>query len=235
MTRASRKNSLLFHSEVGILRRLRHPHIVEFDDIYMDIHNYYIALEYCTGGTVLERIISDGYFSERIGAIYIRNILQAVSTMHSQSIAHLDLKLNNIVFRDRESNGDGLNVLKIIDFGLSELIKTPKQRFLEIHGSLHYFPPEIFRDEGRSGEQLMKGDVWSIGVIAYLMLSGKLPFFGHHQKEVIHAIKHSKFEWPKNVNLSADCKSFIKNALNPNWRQRIDAATALKHPWLREM
>ena len=76
--------------------------------------------------------------------------------MHKQNIAHLDLKLNNIVLKDNEVGNDGLQVVKVIDFGLSEHIKDPKQQFLEIHGSLHYFPPEIFRDEGRIGEQVFK-------------------------------------------------------------------------------
>lgn len=171
MTRANRKNSLLFVSEVDILRKLKHPHIVEFDDIYMDIHNYYIALEYCTGGTMLERIIDEGYFTERIGANYIRDILKTVSFMHSQNIAHLDLKLNNIVFKDADNDSEGVSTLKVIDFGLSEHIKSDKQRFLEIHGSLHYFPPEIFKDEGRSGKQLKQGDMWrySLSLLLFVM------------------------------------------------------------------
>ena len=77
--------------------------------------------------------------------------------------------------------------------------------------------------------------MWSVGVICYLMLSGKLPFYGNKQKEVIHHIKLGQFDWPRNVKLSDDCKSFIRAALHPNWRKRMDADAALKHKWLRNM
>ena len=233
MRRSNKKNHTLFHSEVSILRNLKHENIVELYDVYMDAYNYYICLEYCSGGTMLERIISDTYFSEQMAANLIQTILRTLAFIHKNNVAHLDLKLNNIVFNKSKSELEKgeLPKLKIIDFGLSELITDENNIYDEIHGSLHYFPPEIF-GEGRTGDQLKRGDIWSIGVITYLILSGKLPFYGNSQREIINCIKKSQFKWPQNVELSEDCKSFIKELLNADCYKRIDAKSALKHKWI---
>ena len=236
MRRSENENHALFHSEVSILKQLQHENIVELHDVYMDADNYYICLEYCSGGTMLEKIICDGYFNEQMTANMIQSILMTVAFMHENNVAHSDLKLNNILYNKKKAELEKgeLPELKIIDFGLSTQIQDEKNIYDEIQGSWHYFPPETFAGN-RTGDQLKRGDIWSIGVITYLMLSAKLPFYGNSQREIMNCITKSQFKWPQNVELSEECRAFIKELLNPNCNQRINAQDALNHKWIVQM
>merc|ERR1719362_734011 len=122
----------------------------------------------------MDKIFKKKSFSEEKAAEYIKSILSAVDYMHSLNIVHCDLKAQNILFYN--------DILQIIDLGDSKIVND-KQKYSEFVGTIHYVAPEIIRP--RTGEELKKSDLWSVGVIAYLLVCGQLPFTGESQSEIL--------------------------------------------------
>lgn len=123
-------------------------------------------------------------------------------------------------------------IVKIIDFGNSELIENEDDIDSSVIGTLHYLPPELLSSRPRTKRTLYKGDLWALGVVCYVLVSGKVPFYGTNKNETLRRIKKGTFEWPKNVTLSASCKHFIAGLLCPDLEQRFDCAMALEHEWI---
>ncbi|XP_042481239.1 CDPK-related kinase 7-like [Macadamia integrifolia] len=212
--------------EVKILRALTgHKNLVQFYDSYEDDDNVYIVMELCKGGELLDRILSrGGKYSEEDAKVVMIQILSVVSFCHLQGVVHRDLKPENFLFsmKDEESP------LKAIDFGLSDFVK-PDERLNDIVGSAYYVAPEVLhRSYGT------EADMWSIGVIAYILLCGSRPFWARTESGIFRAVLKAdpSFEeapWP---SLSSDAKDFVKRLLNKDYRKRLTAAQALCHPWL---
>ena len=154
--------------EIEILKELDHPSICRVIDIFEDRKKFYFVQEYLAGGGLFESLINNVGFTENASALIIRQILSAVAYLHSKNIAHRDIKPENIMF---ESN-DSLNV-KLLDFGNSR--KMGKNTAMQgVYGTAYYVAPEVL-----SGTYNEGCDIWSIGVILYLLLSGSPPFDGN--------------------------------------------------------
>ncbi|XP_038980672.1 CDPK-related kinase 7-like isoform X1 [Phoenix dactylifera] len=213
--------------EVRILRSLTgHQNLVQFYDAYEDEDNVYIAMELCRGGELLDRILSrGGKYSEQDAKVVMVQILSAVAFCHLQGVVHRDLKPENFLFTSK----DDKSPLKAIDFGLSDFVK-PDERLNDIVGSAYYVAPEVLhRSYGT------EADMWSIGVIAYILLCGSRPFWARTESGIFRAVLKAEpnFEeapWP---SLSAEAKDFVKMLLNKDYRKRITASQALGHPWLQ--
>eukprot|EP00252_Welwitschia_mirabilis_P021595 TRINITY_DN5577_c0_g1_i1.p1 TRINITY_DN5577_c0_g1~~TRINITY_DN5577_c0_g1_i1.p1 ORF type:complete len:577 (+),score=84.95 TRINITY_DN5577_c0_g1_i1:452-2182(+) len=213
--------------EVKILRALTgHHNLVKFHEAYEDSSNVYIVMELCEGGELLERILSrGGKYSEDDAKAVIVQILNVVAFCHLQGVVHRDLKPENFLFTNKDENAD----LKAIDFGLSDFVK-PDVRLNDIVGSAYYVAPEVLhRSYGT------EADVWSIGVIVYILLCGSRPFWARTESGIFRAVLKAdpSFEeapWP---SLSAEAKDFVKRLLNKDLRKRMTASQALTHPWLR--
>ncbi len=228
LTKKHEINVQLFSEEVKLLRKLMHPNILRYYNCYMDNECYYIATEFCDGGTMLDKIIKMKSFSERQASQYIKTILSAVNYMHSLNIVHRDLKAQNMVFGQYENE----TVLQIIDFGDSKIIDENKQ-YSEFVGTIHYVPPEIVRK--RTGKELKKSDLWSIGVINYLLVCGRPPFEGITQNEILMNIinkGNNKLLYPKGIRVSKSCRKFMEALLCHDVNKRLSAADALKQPWI---
>ncbi|XXG52840.1 hypothetical protein AAC387_Pa03g1047 [Persea americana] len=216
------------HREVKILSALTgHMNIVQFFDAYEDEDNVYIVMELCRGGELLDRILSrGGKYSEGDAKVIIVQILNAVSFCHLQGVVHRDLKPENFLF----SLNDEKSTLKAIDFGLSDFVK-PDERLNDIVGSAYYVAPEVLhRSYGT------EADMWSIGVIAYILLCGSRPFWARTESGIFKAVLKTQpsFEeapWP---SLSSDARDFVKRLLNKDYRKRMTASQALCHPWLSD-
>ncbi|XP_019165959.1 PREDICTED: CDPK-related kinase 1-like isoform X1 [Ipomoea nil] len=212
--------------EVNILRALTgHRNLVHFYDAYEDEDNVYVVMELCKGGELLDRILSrGGKYSEQDAKAVMAQILSVVSYCHLQGVVHRDLKPENFLF----SSKDERSPLKAIDFGLSDYVK-PDERLNDIVGSAYYVAPEVLhRSYGT------EADMWSIGVIAYIILSGSRPFWARTESGIFRAvlkIDPSFDEAPWNT-LSSDAVDFVKRLLNKDYRKRLTAAQALSHPWL---
>eukprot|EP01083_Nonionella_stella_P025117 69186_1 len=222
--RKQRVNAQLFLREVVILESLQHPNILELFGVYLDRSSYFIATAYYSGGEFFDRIIKIKKFSEKQALKYIKPILGAVQFMHDKAIVHRDLKPSNMVFDRKGKNGQ----LKIIDFGTSEIVIDDDLYTAERVGTILYAPPEWKRD--RIGSHIKKGDLWSLGVIVYVLMVGRLPF-----GEWKHIEGYKNDLWfPKKLKkkLSYPCIDFILKLLERYPEQRLGAAQALKHAWI---
>ncbi|MCD9641490.1 CDPK- kinase 5 [Datura stramonium] len=213
--------------EVKILRALTgHNNLVKFYDSYEDHNNVYIVMELCEGGELLDRILSRGgkYTEDDAKAVMIQ-ILNVVAFCHLQGVVHRDLKPENFLFTSKEESAQ----LKAIDFGLSDFVK-PDERLNDIVGSAYYVAPEVLHRSYST-----EADVWSIGVIAYILLCGSRPFWARTESGIFRSVLKAdpSFEeqpWP---TLSSEAKDFVKRLLNKDPRKRMTAAQALGHPWIK--
>ncbi|CAN4111391.1 unnamed protein product [Withania somnifera] len=213
--------------EVKILKALSgHKHLVRFHDACEDTNNVYITMELCEGGELLDRILSrGGKYSEDDAKLIIVQILNVVAFCHLQGVVHRDLKPENFLFTSRNEDAD----MKLIDFGLSDFIR-PDERLNDIVGSAYYVAPEVLH---RSYS--LEADIWSVGVITYILLCGSRPFWARTESGIFRAVLRAdpNFEdlpWP---SVSPEAKDFVKRLLNKDYRKRMTAAQALTHPWLR--
>lgn len=213
--------------EVKILRALTgHNNLVKFYDAYEDHDNVYVVMELCEGGELLDRILSrGGKYTEDDAKVVLIQILNVVAFCHLQGVVHRDLKPENFLFTSMDENSQ----LKAIDFGLSDFVK-PDERLNDIVGSAYYVAPEVLHRSYST-----EADVWSIGVIAYILLCGSRPFWARTESGIFRAVlkAHPSFDevpWP---TLSSEAKDFVKRLLNKDPRKRMTAAQALGHPWIR--
>lgn len=212
--------------EVKILRALAGlKNLVQFYDAYEDEENVYVVMELCKGGELLDRILSrGGKYSEDDAKTVLVQILSVVAYCHLQGVVHRDLKPENFLFTSKDEHSP----LKAIDFGLSDYVK-PDERLNDIVGSAYYVAPEVLhRSYGT------EADMWSIGVIAYILLCGSRPFWSRTESGIFRAVlkadpSFDEAPWP---SLSSDAVDFVKGLLNKDYRKRLTAAQALGHPWL---
>lgn len=213
--------------EVKILKALSgHQNLVKFYDAFEDANNVYIVMELCEGGELLDRILSrGGRYTEEDAKSIVVQILNVVAFCHLQGVVHRDLKPENFLFAKKDEDSP----MKVIDFGLSDFIK-PDQRLNDIVGSAYYVAPEVLH---RSYS--IEADMWSIGVITYILLCGSRPFWARTESGIFRSVLRAdpNFEdspWPA---VSAEARDFVKRLLNKDHRKRMTASQALTHPWLR--
>ncbi|KAL8514818.1 hypothetical protein ACS0TY_013781 [Phlomoides rotata] len=213
--------------EIMILQHLTgQPNIVEFRGAYEDKRNLHLVMELCSGGELFDRITQRGSYSEKEAAIIGRQIVNVVHVCHFMGVMHRDLKPENFLMVNRDHDSP----LKATDFGLSVFIEQGKV-YKDLVGSAYYVAPEVLRRN--YGKEI---DVWSAGVILYILLSGFPPFWGETEKSIFAEILkgHVDLEtspWP---SISSGAKDLIMKMLTVDPKNRITAADALEHPWLKK-
>ncbi|CAA0805797.1 Calcium-dependent protein kinase 7 [Striga hermonthica] len=214
--------------EVEIMTRMpNHPNIVTLKATYEDASAVHIVMELCEGGELFDRIVARGHYTERAAAYVMRTIVEVVQMCHGQGVMHRDLKPENFLFANKKETSP----LKTIDFGLSVFFK-PGEKFNEIVGSPYYMAPEVLKRN--YGPEV---DIWSAGVILYILLCGVPPFWAETEQGVAQAIIRSVIDfkrdpWPK---VSDSAKDLVKKMLNPDASQRLTAQQVLEHPWLQNI
>ena len=212
--------------EVAILKRLAgHENIVKIKGAYEDDNTIHIVMEECGGGELFDKIIAKGHYAERDAAILVRQMLRVVAECHLNGVIHRDLKPENFLFVDDTEESP----IKAIDFGLSEFFR-PGTKFTDVVGSAYYVAPEVLK---RKYGPI--ADVWSIGVIMYILLSGQPPFWGPTESGIFNEILRYKLDlkkapWPQ---ISKSAKDIMVKMLTFDPRGRITAAQALSHPWVK--
>eukprot|EP00352_Strombidinopsis_acuminata_P004002 CAMPEP_0176397868 /NCGR_PEP_ID=MMETSP0126-20121128/45466_1 /TAXON_ID=141414 ORGANISM="Strombidinopsis acuminatum, Strain SPMC142" /NCGR_SAMPLE_ID=MMETSP0126 /ASSEMBLY_ACC=CAM_ASM_000229 /LENGTH=408 /DNA_ID=CAMNT_0017772431 /DNA_START=230 /DNA_END=1456 /DNA_ORIENTATION=- len=217
----------MLFNEINILKEIDHPNIVKMYEFFEDEKRYYIVTEICKGGELFDEILARGKFNEKDAAVLIKQVLSCINYCHSAKIVHRDLKPENILLEQNKE----FDQIKIIDFGTS-LVYDPNKKLDEKLGTPYYIAPEVL---GKSYGS--KCDIWSIGVIVYILLSGIPPFNGKDDQEIMKAVRKGKFSfsdasWNK---VSSSAKDFITQLLTLDQDKRPAATDALKHPWITEL
>lgn len=228
MKRDDEFNPQSFVKEIAILHRLSgHPNILGFEQAYLDDTNFYIQTGLLKGGELFDRIHSLKKFTEESASQHVLRILDALLHCHKHQIVHRDLKPENMVYKVK--NGPPSS-LCIIDFGDAKLVRD-NETYEEFVGTAFYLPPEIVRP--RKGTEMKKSDVWSIGVITYVLLTGRPPFWGNSNKEILKKIIKGKVQFPRSAKLSATAKHFVLNMVQKRIDKRFGIVAALNHPFIR--
>ena len=216
----------LMQNELQVLQKASHPHIMRIFELLEDEDNYYVVSEFLKGGELFERIIKLKTFNEQRAAFIVNQILLALNYIHSDNIMHRDLKPENILLESSDPNV--LNI-KLSDFGFATYYKNGEGESLQC-GSPLYMAPEIINCE----DYTEKVDIWSTGVIAFILLSGRPPYGGKKKEEIYRCIKSRElsFEDPVWSKISQNAKDFITQALNRDKTKRPSASTLLDHPWI---
>ncbi|KAG1140180.1 hypothetical protein G6F37_010448 [Rhizopus arrhizus] len=216
----------MLDSEIEILTKVRHEHIVSLHDIYESDDAVYIVTDLCTGGELFQRIVERGTYTEAMAADLVRQMLEGLAYLHSQDIVHRDIKPENLLFKTPEEDSE----LLITDFGLSKLLKDHNQVLTTACGTPGYVAPEVLLATGHGTPV----DIWSVGVIMYTLLSGYTPFYGEDQNELFDAIMKGQYEFDEEYwsEISDEAKNLIDKLLKHDPKERITAEEALKDPWI---
>ncbi|KAJ0692252.1 putative protein kinase CAMK-CDPK family [Helianthus annuus] len=224
---ASKNDKEDIKREIQIMQHLSgQPNIVEFKGAYEDRQSVHLVMELCAGGELFDRIIAQGHYTEKAAAAICRQIVNVVHVCHFMGVMHRDLKPENFLLSSKDQN----SMLKATDFGLSVFIEEGKV-LRDIVGSAYYVAPEVLR---RSyGKEI---DIWSAGVMLYILLSGVPPFWAETEKGIFDAILEGEIDfesepWP---SISRSAKDLVRKMLTQDPRKRITSTQVLEHPWLRE-
>lgn len=225
--RIEKEELALLKREINIMKKLDHPHIIKFYEVINSKNNLYLVLEYLGGGELFEAICQRGNYAENEAAEILKQILEAVDYCHKQNIAHRDLKPENLLLSTKEPP-----FVKIADFGLSKEFSNDK--LATACGTPDYVAPEVVMGDSDYGIEV---DIWSIGVIAYILLCGVPPFQEPNQPELFDKIMNAEYDFPSPIwdDVSEEAKNFVRRILVVSAKERATATELLCDPWLLKM
>ncbi len=212
--------------EVNILSKLSHPNIMHIYEFYDDNTNFYIVSELCKGGELFDKITDKGFFSENEACPIMKQLLSAICYCHQNNVVHRDLKPENIMLED---NKDKEPIIKLIDWGGARYFSKHK-KMTKVNGTPYYIAPEVLNEIYDE-----KCDIWSAGVIFYILLCGYPPFNGETDKDIMKAVKKGEFDFPKEEweVVSNEAKDLIKKMLTYEPKKRPSALEVLQHNWFK--
>ncbi|KAM9310972.1 death-associated protein kinase 2 [Gastrophryne carolinensis] len=215
--------------EVNILHYIQHPNIITLQDVYENKTDVVLILELVSGGELFDFLAQKESLSEEEATRFIKQILEGVNYLHSRKIAHFDLKPENIMLLDKTTAEPHI---KLIDFGLAHKIEDGVE-FKNIFGTPEFVAPEIINYEPLG----LAADMWSIGVITYILLSGASPFLGENKQETLSNITAVNYEFDEEFfsHTSDLAKDFIRKLLVKDTRKRLTIQEALFHPWITNL
>lgn len=218
-------------NEIIILKSLDHPNIIKVNEYFNTKRKLYIVSELCTGGELFDKIQQEKIFTEKVAAHVMKQVLSAVYYCHSNKVIHRDLKPENILIESEKEAKKEFFQIKIIDFGTSDVIRKNTMLTKQI-GTPYYIAPEILNNSYNE-----KCDLWSCGVILYIMLCGTPPFFAEDDEDIYNLVKAGKYdlsgsEWS---DVSTEAKDLIRNLLIKDINKRFSAEQALNHEWFKKM
>ena len=223
LTSAHQRASL--DNEINILKLLDHPNIIRLNEFFEEVKRLYIVMEYCKGGELFGEIVKRGSLTETQAASIMKQIFLTLEYLHGQGIVHRDIKPENILMEERHD----IMHIKLIDFGTAVINQTAL-KMKGNAGTLYYMSPEILL-----GDYTMLCDIWSAGVIMYIILSGFPPFEGRDNREIVENIHAGKYDmhgepWPK---ISEAAKSLVRKLLCAE-TSRLSSKQALEDAWITD-
>ncbi|CAN6191790.1 unnamed protein product [Urochloa humidicola] len=213
--------------EIEVMARLSgHPNVVDLKAVYEDEDSVHLVMELCAGGELFHRLEERGFFSEHEAAVLFRYLMEVVAHCHSKGIVHRDLKPENILLVSKSPSSP----IKLADFGLATYIQ-PGRSLSGMVGSPFYIAPEVL-----SGGYNEAADVWSAGVILYILLSGFPPFWGKTKSKIFECIRSTELRFPSDPwdRVSDSAKELVTGMLRRDPRQRLTAKQVLEHSWMQE-
>jgi len=227
---ATTTNNISIQNEVKVLQKVRHPCIINLEDVIDSQDCLYIVLELAEGGELFNKIVEKRNMTESEAKLHFYQIAHAIKYLHSQNICHRDLKPENILLSTVDDNDP---VVKVNDLGLSKLVNIGSE-LKTFCGTRNYLAPEVTREDG--GNYTFKVDCWSLGVILYILLSGSPPFCdnrGDHMNLRDQILKANYTFYPQLFeHVSEDAKDLIRKLLQKVPENRLSAKEILDHPWL---
>lgn len=210
--------------EVEIMQAVGHKTLLRLVDAFQTASEFILVMELVTGGELFERVVEDEFISENEVIHYMKQILEGVEHMHSKNVLHLDLKPENIMIVRPNSNR-----IKLIDFGLARKY-NPKENLKVMFGTPEFVAPEVLTYDRITPAT----DLWSIGVIAYVLLSGLSPFMGDNDAETLVNVQTAEWDFDDEVfdDISDDAKDYISNVLVLKASKRLTVEQCLEHTWL---
>jgi len=213
-------------TEVEILKKVNHPNIVGLKDMFETDTELDLVMELVTGGELFDKIVEKGQYTEKEASIIVQKLLKAVEYLHSINIAHRDLKPENLLLKSINDTE-----VMLSDFGLSKIVG--QESMMETAcGTPYYVAPEVLSASGYDKEV----DLWSVGVITYLILCGFPPFYGESLPEVFEQIMKAEYDFPDPywTEVSSEAKDLIQKLLVVDPKKRLTATQALTHTWIQK-
>ena len=222
-------NTIEIIKQINILKTLDHPNIIKVYEFYSTDRYIYIINELCTGGELFNKIVEVKHFTESTACFIMRQLLSAVAYCHDKGVIHRDLKPENILIESSEEKDKEYFHIKIIDFGTCEILK--KKKLTEQIGTSFYIAPEVLKNGYNE-----KCDLWSCGVILYILLCGSPPFYGKNEKEIFQKVLDGTINFKHKIwnKISQDAKNLVTKLLQVNPTKRISAAEALEDIWFKK-
>lgn len=208
--------------EIAIMKALDHQNIVSLNDVLYSPKRVFMVMELVKGGELFESIVHNGRQSEEIARKYFHQLIDAVHYCHHRGVYHRDLKPENLLLGE---NGE----LKITDFGFSAMKDYGAHLLHTNCGSPHYCAPEVWNGEQSTGYDGRKNDAWSCGIILYVMLTGKQPFFDEDEDTLLDKVNTGVVEYPD--HLSSGARDLIAHLLERNPKKRFSLSKVKRHPW----
>jgi len=219
----------LLESEVAIMKAIHHPNVVRLYDVFDSDDSFCMVLEYVKGGELFDMIVDHGAYGEADARAIMSQILEAVRYLHENGIVHRDLKPENLLCAQKK---DGRLVVKIADFGLSKIVDD-NVILATACGTPGYVAPEVLEQESAEG-YTSEVDMWSCGVILYILLCGFPPFYEEEMPALFDQILEGRYDYPSPYwdTVSESAKNLIDHLLVVDPTSRMTAEEALAHPWI---
>jgi len=232
MNKFDRLNKGYYTRETKILKLLHHPNIAAFKESYVGSRHFYIISELGEGGDLYDRMVDRNWsITEKRASQLVKTMLLAIEYLHGKNIVHRDLKPENFVFKTKDPDSDIL----LIDFGCARIVRDDT-KYRNAFGTPHFLAPEVVspRKYNRSGNTLKFSDSWSLGVIAYTLMIGNVPFSGISVTDIFENILKNPLRFPQGgIHLSKSFVNFCERMLTKSPYERLTVGEALKHEWLK--
>jgi serine/threonine protein kinase len=221
----SKEDEAALKDEIDVLKDLEHKHIIRLYDVFEEPQHYFMVTEKMMGGELFDRIVQKSYYNEKEARDTCEIVFSAIHYCHKKKVAHRDLKPENLLLTSENDDSD----IKVADFGFAKRVSTPKSLTTQC-GTPGYVAAEIL--EGKPYDT--QADMWSIGVIVYILLGGYPPFIESNQRTLFRKIRKGQYEFHEEYwgQVSDDAKDLIRNLLTVNPDERYNSSRALGNKWI---
>jgi len=214
--------------EIEIMSMVNHPNVIRLFEIYDEPKKMHLVMELVTGGELFDRIVAKGSYSEKDAATTMRTLCDALAFLHEKHIVHRDLKPENLLYQSPADDSP----IKVADFGLARVV-SGKDMMKTACGTPGYVAPEILKNQGYDSGAV---DVWSAGVILYILLCGFPPFYEEELPALFDQILHARYDFPSPWwdNISKEAKDLVTKMLTVDPKKRLTAKQVTEHSWMQQ-